>query len=477
MDRLQDRAVAVITGAAVGDALGGATEGWTPEQIEERHGGRVTGIVGPWYPNWRDARPIAPYHKGDGHITDDTLMTRALVEVYAARRTHLDAYAMAEDLVPLMIGEPRWIPELESTALLLQRVFLAEKWIVARLHYGHVDPREAGVGNVVNCGAAMYMPPVGLANAGDPHGAYAEAIDLTGAHQSSYGREAAGVFAAMVAAAVAPGATPDDVVAAALEVAHDGTRAALEAVVGALDGWAGPPADDEGERELARRVRAAVEPFDSVGPEYRRMSMDARRPSRTKAIEELPAALGLLLGHGGDYRGAVLAAVNYGRDADSIAVMAGAVCAGLGGSAAVPAEWVDAVEAASRMDLRATGRLMADAAADILRADRERALARLRGLDTLVGGSAGPAAAAGAATADVTGGPAEDRGAARAVASSNALGGSGSARAVGDGAVAGANGAAGVNGGDVATGADASGEPADSGGSGRTTGADGGGAA
>lgn len=390
MDWLQDRAVAVITGAAVGDALGGATEGWTPEQIEERHGGRVTGIVGPWYENWRDARPIAPYHKGDGHITDDTLMTRALVEVYAKRREHLDAYAMAEDLVPLMIGEPRWIPELESTALLLQRVFLAEKWIVARLHYGHVDPREAGVGNVVNCGAAMYVPPVGLANPGDSRAAYAEAIDLTGAHQSSYGREAAGVFAAMVASAVAPGAALDDVVATALEVSHDGTRAALEAVVKALDGFGDPPTDDEGERALARLVRETVAPFDSVGPEYRNMSMDARRPSRTKAIEELPAALGLLLGHQGDYRGSVLASVNYGRDADSIAVMAGAICAGLGGTPAVPSEWVDSVEEASRMDIRATGRLMAEAAADILRTDRDRVRARLRVLDTLETGG-GPA--------------------------------------------------------------------------------------
>lgn len=390
MDWLQDRAVAVITGAAVGDALGGATEGWTPEQIEERHGGRVTGIVGPWYENWRDARPIAPYHKGDGHITDDTLMTRALVEVYAKRREHLDAYAMAEDLVPLMIGEPRWIPELESTALLLQRVFLAEKWIVARLHYGHVDPREAGVGNVVNCGAAMYVPPVGLANPGDPRAAYAEAIDLTGAHQSSYGREAAGAFAAMVASAVAPGATLDDVVATALEVSHDGTRAALEAVVKALDGFGDPPTDDEGERVLARLVRETVAPFDSVGPEYRNMSMDARRPSRTKAIEELPAALGLLLGHRGGYRGSVLASVNYGRDADSIAVMAGAIGAGLGGTPAVPSEWVDSVEVASRMDIRATGRLMAEAATDILRTDRDRARARLRVLDTLETGG-GPA--------------------------------------------------------------------------------------
>ena len=383
MSWLEDRTVAVITGAAVGDALGGATEGWTPEQIEERHGGRVRGIVGPWYPNWQDARPIAPYHKGDGNITDDTLMTRALVEVYAKRREHLDAYAMAEDLVPLMIGEPRWIPELESTALLLQRVFLAEKWLVARLHYGHVDPREAGVGNVVNCGAAMYAAPVGLVNAGDPRGAYAEAIDLTGAHQSSYGREAAGVFAAMVAASVVPGATLDDVVAAALDVAHDGTAAALRAVVEAVEGWPAAPQNDEEERRLARLVREVVAPYDSVGPEYRQMSMDARRPSRTKSIEELPAALGLLLGHRGDYRGAVLAAVNYGRDADSIAVMAGAVAAGLGGSGVVPAEWLDEIEAASKMDVRETGRLMASAAADILRADRERALGRLAVLDTV----------------------------------------------------------------------------------------------
>lgn len=385
MSWLEDRALAVITGAAVGDALGGATEGWTPEQIEERYDGRVRGIVGPYYPNWQDARPIAPYHKGDGHITDDTLMTQALVEVYAKRRGHLDAYAMAEDLVPLMIGEPRWIPELESTALLLQRVFLAEKWIVARLHYGHVDPREAGTGNIVNCGAAMYVAPVGLANAGDPRAAYMEAIDLTGAHQLSYGREAAGVFAAMVAESVRPGATLESVTQWALSVAHDGTRDAMQAIVGAFEGWTSAPSSDEEERELARLIRTTVTPFDSVGPEYRNMSMDARRPSRTKAIEELPAALGFLLGHRGDFRGAVLGAVNYGRDADSIAVMAGAVAAGLGGTDVVPVEWLDEIETASRMDIRATGRLMGTTAVDIARHDREAALEKLQTLDIVEG--------------------------------------------------------------------------------------------
>lgn len=384
VDGLLDRAVAVITGAAVGDALGGATEGWTPEQIEERYGGRVRGVVGPFHEDWRTARPIAPYHKGDGHVTDDTLMTRALVEVYARRRDHLDAYAVAEELVPLMIGEPRWVPELEDTALLLQRVFLAEKWLVARLHYGHVDPREAGVGNIVNCGAAMYVAPVGLANPGEPEAAYAEAIDVAGAHQSSYGREAAGVFAATVAAAVAPGAGVDDVLGAARRLAHDGTALAIGAVLDAVADFP-TPADDDAARKLGRLVREAVEPYDTVGPSYRAPSMDARRPSRTRSIEELPVALGLLAVHRGDYRGAVLAAVNYGRDADSIAVMTGALAAGLGGSAAVPAEWLEQVERASRMDLCATGRLMGEAALDIVRADARRAGERAARLAALAG--------------------------------------------------------------------------------------------
>jgi ADP-ribosylglycohydrolase len=378
---LEARTWAVLAGAAVGDALGGATEGWTPEQIRTRYGGPVTGIVGPYNADWRHARPIAPYHKGDGHITDDTLMTHALVQVYAARRRHLDAYAMAADLVPLLIGEQVWVPELESDALILQRVFLAEKWLVARLHYGHVDPREAGVGNIVNCGAAMYMAPVGVVNAADPRAAYAEAIDMAGAHQSSYGREAAGVFAAAVAAALTPGADVEDVLSAVLEVAHDGTRAAVAAVVDAVRGLA-PGADEETVRST---IRAAVRPYDTVGDDYRAPAMDARRPSRTKSIEELPVALGFCLAAGGDLRTAVLGAVNYGRDADSIATMAGAVCAGLGGPAAVPENWVRDVEQASRIDLGQVAKALADAASEIIAADLAEAEAHRQRVTALCG--------------------------------------------------------------------------------------------
>ncbi|MDX6280276.1 MAG: hypothetical protein QOH03_1347 [Kribbellaceae bacterium] len=376
MSVLEEKSVGVLVGSAVGDAIGGAVEGWTPEAIRERHGGWVTGIVGPWYDDWRNARPIAPYHKGDGHITDDTLMTHALVEVYDELRTHLDAYSIAESLVPKLLTEKRWIPELETEALLLQRVFLAEKWLVARLHYGHVDPREAGVGNIVNCGAAMYVAPVGIANAGDPAGAYAEAIDLAGAHQSSYGREAAGVLAAAVAAAMVPGATASSAVAAALALAKDGTRAAVEAVAESADGLT--------DWEAAIPVlRNAVEPFDTVGPEYRNQSLDARRPSRTKAIEELPVALGFVLVSGGDVREAVLGGTNYGRDADSIASMAGAITGALSGIGGVPADWAETIAEASKTDLEEPGRVMAAVALELHLADARRFAHRSETLERL----------------------------------------------------------------------------------------------
>ncbi|WP_137989977.1 ADP-ribosylglycohydrolase family protein [Streptomyces vilmorinianum] len=363
---LDDRITGSLLGAAVGDALGGPVEGYAPEQILERHGGRVTGIVGPWNGDaWRTARPIAPYHKGDGHVTDDTLMTHALIRVYEKVRDHLDAYAVADHLVPDLLTTPRWIPELETETLPLHRVFLAEKWLVARLHYGHVDPREAGSGNIVNCGAAMYMAPVGLVNAANPQGAYAEALDVAAPHQSSYGREAAGVFAAAVAAACVPGATPDSVVSTALSLAKDGTRAAIESVCEVASGHT------DFETALAP-LRRAVAPFDTVGPDYRAPSLGARRPSRLHAIEELPIALGMLLVGAGDFRRTVLGSVNYGRDCDSIATMAGALVGALRGESAVPSDWAKHVAEASRLDLHAPAHALAAVAHEVFARDTAR---------------------------------------------------------------------------------------------------------
>jgi ADP-ribosylglycohydrolase len=377
---LTDRAVASLAGAAVGDALGGATEGWEAHEIREHCGGYVEGVITSIRHQRNMVKPFSPFWKGDGHVTDDTLMTRVLVQAYETKRDHLDAYDIEQLMVPAIVDETMWIPELDREDLLYHRLFLAEKWLVLKLRYGHADPRDAGVGNIVNCGAAMYIAPVGIANAGAPEGAYVEALDLTAAHQSSYGREAAAVLAASVAEALRPDATVDSVVSVATVLAKDATRSAIEAVVdaaSALDGW---------RHGGLAALRAAVARFDTVGEHYAQPGPIARTPSRVHAIEELPVALGLLVATRGDYAETVLGGVNYGRDSDSVASMGGALAGALGSS--VRRDWVDEVGEASKLDLEEPGRTMAQVAQEIFERDRERFEARARALAELTGAAA-----------------------------------------------------------------------------------------
>ena len=145
----------------------------------------MTGIVESIRRTKKVEKAFSPFHKGDGHVTDDTLMTRVLVHAYDVKRDHLDAYDVETLIVPAIVDEKTWVPELDREDLLYHRLFLAEKWLVLKLRYGHADPRYAGVGNVVNCGAAMYIAPVGIANPATGR-RLQEALDLTAAHQSSW---------------------------------------------------------------------------------------------------------------------------------------------------------------------------------------------------------------------------------------------------------------------------------------------------
>ena len=320
-------------------------------------------------PDWRTAKPMSPYHKGEGNVTDDTLMTHLLVAVYAKNRRHLTAFDMADDLVPLMMNDVTWIPELERETVPLLRVFLAEKWLVTRLHYGHVDPREAGVGNIVNCGAAMYMAPVGIANAGDA------ARRLRRGDRGR--RELISPATAARPQRSSPPPWPPPWLRTPRSTAcwprrrhrprrHSNRDRGLRRCGG-------------GRHRLARAIpllRTAVTPYDSVGETYREPAQDSRRPSRLRSIEELPVALGLLKATGGDARGTILGATNYGRDSDSIATMGGALAGALGGETAIPTDWAETVGTASRLDLRAGGRTMAAVAAEIFAADETAWLQR-----------------------------------------------------------------------------------------------------
>uniref|UniRef100_UPI000A65DF3F ADP-ribosylglycohydrolase family protein n=1 Tax=Streptomyces atriruber TaxID=545121 RepID=UPI000A65DF3F len=123
--------------------------------------------------------------------------------------------------------------------------------------------------------------------------------------------------------------TAESVVEECLALAKDGTRAAIEAVAEVA------ARHRDFETALAP-VRAAVAPFDTVGPDY-------RAPS--------------------------LGSVNYGRDCDSIATMSGAIVGALYGEQAVPEEWAGRVAEASRLDLRAPAAVLTEVAREVFARD------------------------------------------------------------------------------------------------------------
>lgn len=343
--QLEDRFAGCIVGGAIGDALGSSTEGRTPQEIIERFGGRVEDFTPPFGPK-PDGR-----HKGDGNITDDTLMTLALCRAYLAKGSQLEAHDMTTYLLPEIVDKPTWVPEFNRHMLLLDRLFYPERYLFLRLRLASANPREAGIGNMVNCGAAMYAAPVGLMNACDPSTAYHRAIGLFSAHQYSYGLEAAGVMAACIAEALRPTATVDNVVEVALAYAKDGTHKAIEAVVEAAHT---APGDDES--ACQRHLRAAIEPFDTVKGGVQEFTRGGGYPSQAHSIEELPLALGYLVLSKGDYRSAVLDAVNYGRDSDSIASMVGAIIGAMIGKNALPERWVSEIGARNQIDFQQVAR-------------------------------------------------------------------------------------------------------------------------
>jgi ADP-ribosylglycohydrolase len=375
---LQSRVRAMLHGVALGDALGAPVEKLSAAQIRARYG-RVTSLMTRWHK--MDLPPEQRNHRvrGDGIVTDDTMMTLAMMDIYAETRRHLDAWDMADGMVRQIAWTPRWVPELQREAMLIDRLFYPEKWIFQRHQLANCDPRQGGIGNMVNCGAAMYIAPIGAANAADPRAAYDEAIAFASGHQESYGLEAAGVMAAAVAAAFVPGTDIDGIVNTAIALAKDGTRAAIVDIA-------------ETARELRRggaehaavcdAFHAIIARYSVMGDDLNHMPekvgrlTDAYRPSRLQAIEELPLALGFCLFNAGDFRASIEDGINSGRDTDSIGVMAGAILGALHGEAVIMAGDRVQLDAANRLDLTGAADAFTRTVTEILAADRAASASR-----------------------------------------------------------------------------------------------------
>lgn len=377
-----DHLLGCLLGVAIGDGMGAPVEGLERTEIRRR------------FPTWDWTRFLPSQEwkpKGEGRITDDTLMTEALIRAYQAAGTHLDAYGFRDFLLPEYAERQVWVPELQRETAIIDRLNFLEKYALFRLRYAGAEPRVAGLGNGLNCAIAMFIMPVGAVNAGDPYAAYHEAAELGMAEAHSYAVEGAAALAAAYAAALGRGAGIDGCIAAARTLAREGTRASIDAVVAATD--PADPFDRWAERVLqailpfSNQAAAGVPPLEA-DPAMRGGNVaDPRR-----AVEEVAVALAALRWGGGDFLRTLRAGVVYGRDCDSIAGMALSLWGALHGPAGIPPALLAGVGSGSRRELLTEGRSFAEVCRRIHADDTRRWTARVRAL-----GCARPGRSTGAA--------------------------------------------------------------------------------
>lgn len=370
----ESRVRALIHGVAFGDAIGAPVEKLSPAEIRADYGW-VDTVDHAWHRTSRDPAAGKGRVRGNGIVTDDTLMTLCLMAVYNDVKRHVDAWDMADGFVRQIAWVPRYVPELQRETPVLERLFYPEKWIFQRHQLSSCDPRQGGIGNMVNCGAAMYIAPVGVVNAGDPKTAYDEAILFATGHQQSYGLEAAGVLAAAIAAAFVPGTDIEAIVDTAYAIAKDGTRDAIgeiaEAAITLRDKGAEHP-------EVTDVFHQRIGEFSPLGDDLDHTAGKAGKasrnyqPSRFLSIEELPLALGYALVERGDFRRSIEAGINSGRDTDSIGVMAGAILGALHGETVIDPAEAAQIDSINKLDLAAEASLFAETARGIFGDDAAR---------------------------------------------------------------------------------------------------------
>jgi ADP-ribosylglycohydrolase len=316
MKTVQERFLNVVLSARVGDAMGTPTEGLTADDIHEKFG-------------W-----VSTY-EGDG--TDDSMMANILAEVLIESKGWATADEWAGKLV------------LNFDEIQLNRDYFFESvlHLVDKLKSGY-RPSDVALGNMPSSSSAMCIWPVGLVNAANPDEAATHAYQLAGLIQvapADHCTDAAAALASAISAAFLPGADINSCVEQALRCIRpvSGTRFrdALERAV-----------------ELARHSDS----YESFREEYQ---STFSQPIMCDALETVPAAFGLAVLAAGDPKKAVEFGANFGRDADTIACMAGALTGAL--AAEFPDEWADS---SSASDYAGAAKIAADLAATALEKNR-----------------------------------------------------------------------------------------------------------
>lgn len=306
----------------IGDAMGGPVEGWHYERIVERHGVVDTLLPYEDRPDFHSHFATAP-----GTFTDDTRLKHILCQAIVTRgdlprrgdfvKACADAYYGAQT-------------DLEQGFL--------EEYVLAGLHG---EAKLIWGGQPTN-GFIMANSPLGLICPCDPETAFALSYDVDFI-SDGYAKYSAAMAAAAVSAAMSPNATVSSIIEEALAA---GQTHRIEGELTREWHWY-DHVFQLNERLVETAVDIATRHRDvfSLRAEYYEALHVS--PLGSEAAQTLAVALGMLVAAGGDLRQTIIGCVNYGRDNDSYATVAGAIAGALHGTDAIPSDWHHTVETAN----------------------------------------------------------------------------------------------------------------------------------
>jgi ADP-ribosylglycohydrolase len=347
--------------------MGAAVEGWSPEKIRQTHGVLDRLVSYKHYTHITDwQRP--PGTTEDG-IERQKLIATAIIEKPGRIR--------ADDLVRV------WLRDLDGERMKYkQEAFDRSLLELAR---SGVPPCELGrlcpFYNVVSMARASH--PLGLINAGDPAAAADDSIEVGKVYyrETAFALRWAGLYNAAIAEACRPGATVQSVLAAARRFA--GYRAEAGGLYALYDriadevGRALELADKHTDRDALREAFYAI--YHGGGYVIYGIS---------QANEIVSKGLAVFAFARGDPKQAIITAVNFGRDTDCLAAVAGGLAGALSGPDALPPEWIEQVNEATRLDPYTNNKRTIEATADGL---LEAFAARQEGLKAYVEEMSDPA--------------------------------------------------------------------------------------
>lgn len=303
-----DRALGLVFGTAIGDALGAPVEFMRMEQIRARYGPR--GI--------QELPTPAEY-------TDDTQMFLATLE--GLLKGGCDA-TLDEAGAWIADAYTAWSVSPENNRA------PGNACMTGCLNLQHGVPwHESGVPNAKGCGTAMRSMAYGLWFAGAPE----KAAEWAASHAvMTHRSDEAMASAAAVAAGCAELLLADTCTARFSEVVVEAARA-FDLATGnlLLDAF-----------EFAERSHLAVAMAEDSMP-----SQVLDRWSGWRGREAVAAAVYCFMRHLGDYEACVREAANSPGDSDSLACIAGAFCGSLNGAGRIPERWKQTIENGEQLAL------------------------------------------------------------------------------------------------------------------------------